>query len=131
MNAGAEIISGEFVCVVCPNGCAIDAKFVKGPPPVLISSLGEGCPRGNMWIRREIESPRRTVTTSVPVKGGDYICASVRTEDPVPLERVWDVIEALRDVELDAPVSIGQIVMTGPAGVSTTVIATRNVGLGS
>jgi CxxC motif-containing protein len=92
-----------------------------------MSSLGEGCQRGGMWIRREIESPMRTVTTSVLVRGGDAVCASVRTQNPVPLERVWDVVRALRDVELDAPVDIGQTVMTDPAGVVTTVIATRKI----
>lgn len=120
-------ISGEFLCVLCPNGCSIDASFYKGPPPVLVSFEGAKCKKGEDWIRQEIEEPMRTVPTSVLVNHGDYICASVRTSKPIPLDKVHAVMDALRGISLEAPVRIGQVVASNPAGTDTDIIATRNV----
>lgn len=123
----SETVSGEFVCVVCPNGCAIDAEFVRGEAPRLISAVGARCARGDKWVKQEIEEPMRTIATSVLVRGGDWPCASVRTQSPIPLEKVPGVMDALRGVVIDAPLRIGQIVVKNPAGTETNVIVTRNV----
>ncbi len=126
----SDTIQAEFVCVVCPTGCAIDAEYVPGredAPPRLIRAEGFTCQRGEKWIRQEIEEPMRTIALSVLVRNGDYLCASVRTQSPVPLDKIRQVADAVRDVVLEAPVHIGQIVVKNPAGAGTDVIATREV----
>jgi CxxC motif-containing protein len=123
------VLNGEFVCVVCPNGCTIDAVFEKlddGTSRV-VSFTGAKCERGGTWLKQEIESPMRTIATSVPVEGGDYLLASVRTARPIPLDKVQTVMDTLRDMTLEAPVRIGQVVANGPAGTDTEIVATRNV----
>jgi CxxC motif-containing protein len=120
-------IKCEFVCVVCPNGCTIDAEFTDRTPARLISAVGARCARGGEWVRQEIEAPKRTISTNVIVQGGDCICASVRTRGPIPLDKVRDVMDVLSGVVLNAPVRIGQIVSANPAGSGSDVIATRNV----
>ena len=130
MTERAKTLRNEFVCIVCPNGCTIDAEFEPGEPgtpPRLIAFEGARCARGETWIRQEIESPMRTIATSVLVRGGDYINASVRTDKPIPLSAVKDVMHAVRDIVLDAPVHIGQVVLANPAGADTDVVATRDV----
>ena len=125
--AKEERIRGEFICVVCPNGCPIDAEFTRGESPRLISHEGAKCKRGEAWIVQEIEMPMRTIASSVLVEGGDYCAASVRTNRPIPLASIPAVMEAVRTVTLQAPVAIGQIVLAHPAGTDTDIIATRNV----
>ncbi|MDR3331228.1 MAG: DUF1667 domain-containing protein [Synergistaceae bacterium] len=127
MTDTTPAIEGEFICVVCPNGCAIDAEFIPGDSPKLIAFSGAKCPRGEKWLRQEIESPMRTIATSVLVRDGDYICASVRTKSPIPLAKVRDVMNSLRGMEIDAPVRVGQTIIVGPAGTDTEIIATRDV----
>lgn len=129
MSEDKKVVRGEFICVVCPNGCPIDAEFTRGSDGAseLLSFSGNGCPKGEAWIRQEIESPMRTIATSVPVRGGDMLLASVRTSAPIPLDKVDAVMEAARSAVLDAPVSIGQVVVRAPAGLDTDIIATRNV----
>lgn len=128
-EAKTKKLHGEFVCVVCPNGCTLDAEFEKSEDGTarIISFTGAKCPRGEEWIRQEIESPMRTIATSVIVKSGDYILASVRTDRPIPLALVPDVMKALQNVTLEAPVRIGQVVLANPAGTDTDVVATREV----
>jgi CxxC motif-containing protein len=124
---GDVTVKGEFVCVVCPNGCSIEAEFEKAAPPRLISSAGARCARGAEWVRQEIEAPMRTISSNVLVKGGDCICASVRTRAPIRLDKIKAVMEELKGVTLDAPVTIGQVISANIAGSGTDIIATRNV----
>ncbi|MDR1731407.1 MAG: DUF1667 domain-containing protein [Synergistaceae bacterium] len=122
-------IKGEFTCVVCPNGCFIEAEYLEGGSegPKLLSLAGNQCKRGETWVRQEIETPMRTISTSVPVHGGDFLLASVRTAEPIPLAKVQDVMAEIRKTSLNAPLSIGQVVLKNPAGTETEIIVTRNV----
>ena len=120
-------MKGEFICVVCPNGCSIDAEFEAGRPPKLISAEGYACDRGLSWVRQEIENPMRTIASSMLVKNGNFIAASVRTRSAIPLEKVRDVMEEIRKRELDAPVRIGDVLIPNAAGTGADVIATRDV----
>lgn len=117
-------VARTFTCVVCPNGCEIEAIVDESR---LVSSRGHRCPRGRAWIEREITSPERSVTTSVAVRGGDLPLASVRTSSPVPLSLVADIMSELKKITVDAPVVIGDVIAHHPAGSSVDVIATRSV----
>lgn len=119
-------MKGEFICVVCPNGCTIDAEF-SAKPPSLISAEGYACDRGLSWIRQEIENPMRTIASSVLVRNGNFLAASVRTRTPIPLEKVRDVMEEIRGHRIDAPVRIGEVLIPDVAGTGVDIIATRDV----
>ncbi|MDR3230597.1 MAG: DUF1667 domain-containing protein [Synergistaceae bacterium] len=122
-----ESIKGEFVCVVCPNGCFIEAEYTTEGGAKLLSLAGNRCERGRDWVRQELETPMRTIATSIPVRDGDFLLASVRTAAPIPLERVADVMREIRARTLDAPLSIGQVVIKNPAGTNTEIVVTREV----
>lgn len=122
-------MSGEFICIVCPNGCPIDAVFEKNDDGTakIIEAKGYTCLRGKAWVEREVESPMRTIATSVPVDGGDALMASVRTTQSIPRDKIFEVNAAIKQLHLKAPVEIGTVVLKDPAGCSTEVIVTRNV----
>ena len=115
------------MCVVCPNGCAIEAEFLQEKPPRLLGASGHRCSRGLEWVRQEIENPMRTIATSVLVRSGRSVSASVRTTRPIPLEKVMDVMAAIRRENPEAPLRIGQVLIERPAGTDTEIVVTRNV----
>lgn len=123
------IYRGEFTCVVCPNGCAIDARYKNGADgrPELVSFVGNSCLRGKAWIKQEIERPMRTISTSVPVRGGASRMASVRTTQSIPTDRIADVVAEIKKITLDAPVEIGDVIARDLCGTRSDVIATRRV----
>ncbi|HCL80099.1 MAG TPA: molybdopterin oxidoreductase [Synergistaceae bacterium] len=121
----------EFTCVVCPNGCSIVVEVDDDETPVVAKVRGNVCKRGEEWARQEVENPLRTIASSVSVSGGDFPLASVRTTRPIPLGKIRDVMETIRQVTLAAPVEIGDVVLVSPAGCDTEVIATRGVGSAS
>lgn len=120
-------MKNELICVVCPNGCLIDAEFTESNPPHLIAFEGHKCPRGENWVRQEIENPMRTFSSSVLVKHGNFITGSVRTTKAVPLSKVMTVMEEIRKLSPEAPISVGDVLLRNPAGVETDIIATRSV----
>ena len=117
----------EFTCVVCPNGCTIVVDVDNDETPVVTRVQGNVCRRGEAWARQEVENPMRTIASSVPVNNGDFPLVSVRTNRPVPLARIREVMEEIRRVSPSAPVGIGDVIVSSPAGCDTEVVATRRV----
>jgi len=117
----------EFTCVVCPNGCTIVVDVDNDETPVVTRVQGNVCRRGEAWARQEVENPMRTIASSVPVNKGDFPLVSVRTNRPVPLAKIREVMEEIRRVSLSAPVGIGEVIVSSPAGCDTEVVATRRV----
>lgn len=113
-----------LTCIVCPIGCTINVQ-VKGSEVIGIE--GNTCARGKEYARDEAVAPKRTVTTSVLVTGGQMPLASVRTTGPVPKARIKAVMDAVRKKVIKAPVAVGDIVVKDVAGTGADVIATRSV----
>ena len=115
-----------FTCIVCPNGCTIEAEY-EGTD--VLSVTGNTCPKGKDYVIQELTDPRRTISSSVRLRNGELPLASVRLSAPVPKARIFDVMEAINQVELEAPVSIGQVAIPDVLGLGSDVIVTRNVGI--
>jgi len=117
----------ELVCVVCPNGCSLSLEISEESPPCLLSLSGQGCPQGESWARQEIENPLRTIASSVLVAGGDFPLASVRTDAPISLAAIPAVMQEIRHLVVKAPVRIGEVILSHPAGSDCNIIITRAV----
>ena len=71
----------------------------------------------------------RTIATSLSVRGGDFGSVSLRTSRAVPRGKIFEVMEAIRALgTLDAPLHMGQVLLSNPAGTDTEVVVTREVG---
>lgn len=113
-----------FTCVVCPNGCDIHAEF-EGDE--ILSIEGFTCPKGRDYVQQEIVDPRRNIATSVLVDGGVLPLVSVRLDRPIPKKEIFRVTEAIDQVRLQAPTTIGQVVLANVCGLGANVIVTKNV----
>ena len=115
-----------YTCIVCPNGCEIEATYENGQ---VLSVSGNLCPKGRDYVTKELVDPRRTIATSVRVTGGSMPLASVRLTAPIPKARIFDAMREINAVTLKAPVAIGDVVVENLLGLDCDVIATRNVGI--
>lgn len=113
-----------FTCVVCPNGCDIRAEF-EGDE--IRSIEGHTCPKGRDYVQQEIVDPRRNIATSVLVDGGALPLVSVRLDRPISKKEIFRVMEAIGQVRLQAPATIGQVVLADVCGSGANVIVTKNV----
>ena len=115
----------EMVCICCPLGCALTVTEENGELKV----IGNTCNRGEEYGKKEATNPTRIVTTSVRVKNGVLPVVSVKTEQDIPKGKIMKCIEILREIEVDAPVHIGDVVAENVAGTGIKVTATKNIEL--
>ncbi len=116
----------ELICIVCPNGCELEVEMIEGDGMEIKEVVGNLCEKGPEWARREILNPVRTIASNVLVRGGVFPLVSVRTDSPIPLGKIPDVMEAIKGIVTDAPVHIGDLLLEHPAGTGCAIIATRN-----
>ena len=71
-------------------------------------------------------NPTRIVTTTVPVDGSaTERMVSVKTASDIPKGKIFDVVRELKGVRAQAPVEIGDVVLSNVAGTGVDVIATK------
>ena len=115
----------NLTCINCPMGCALTIEM-EGNEVVSIS--GNTCPRGDAYGRKEVTNPTRIVTSTVRVTGGAADMVSVKTKQDIPKEKIFDCVKALKDVEVQAPVHVGDVIVSDVAGTGVDIVATRTVG---
>ncbi len=113
----------ELTCIRCPIGCHITIELENGE---VRSVSGNSCPRGEEYASNEVTHPMRTVTSLVRLKNGRRPVVSVKTRADVPKEKMMDVVKALKEIELTAPVKIGDIAAENVADTGVDVIVTSN-----
>ena len=117
----------QLICVVCPNGCQIEAQIEEGKQIQIKELNGAQCDKGLDWAKQELINPMRTIASSILVDGGDFPLVSVRTDSPIPLKSIPDVMKAIKSARVKAPVHIGDHLIENPADTSCSIIATRHV----
>lgn len=114
----------ELTCIVCPKGCSLRATIEND---TVLSVEGNACPRGAAYAKEELMDPHRMVTSIVTVTGGHLPVVSVRTTEPIPKGKISECMKALKNVEVAAPISIGQVIFRNIAGTEVDIIATKNI----
>ena len=113
-----------FICITCPIGCDMDVETEDGK---LLSAKGHICPRGEEFVLQEITRPVRPLTTTVTIKDAEFSMLPVRTDKPIEKGLLFQAMEELARIEVQAPVEMYDIVVRNVAGTEANVIATRNM----
>ena len=116
----------DLICIGCPLGCPLTVTIENGE---VTEVKGNTCPKGDAYARKEVTNPTRIVTSSVRVKGGDRVSVSCKTKSDIPKSKIFDVARALRDVEAQAPVAIGDVLLEDVAGTGVQIVATSHADL--
>ncbi|MEY8337513.1 DUF1667 domain-containing protein [Lachnospiraceae bacterium 62-35] len=113
----------SLICIGCPLGCMMEVSIEKEE----ITVKGNTCPRGEQYAKKEISAPTRIVTSTVCVENGMIPRISVKTQQDIPKDKIFECMEEIRNISVKAPVSIGDIIIENCAGTGVSVIATKNV----
>jgi CxxC motif-containing protein len=113
----------KIICITCPKGCTLDVTH-EGQTVVKVRP---GCKRGHEYVQRELVDPRRMVATTVRVQGGIHPLLPVTTSAPFPKPRILELMAALRKIELNAPVSMGQPILCNALETGIDIIASRDM----
>lgn len=114
----------SLICIRCPLGCPLEVTLEEGKVPVV---RGNTCPRGEEYGRLEVTAPTRTLTTTLPVPGGDPAMVPVKTAAPIPKEALFPAMKALKGITLTPPIALGQVVVKDLAHTGVDLVATREI----
>lgn len=126
MNS-VEYKKKKIVCTNCPLGCKINVIYADADETEIVEVKGNRCKRGLEFVKQEITDPLRVVVTSVKVEDGEIPMASVRSDKPVPLRLMQDIMNILKQTKVKAPVKRGDIVIQNILDTGSDIIATRSV----
>lgn len=114
----------KLICISCPQGCALDVT-VDGN--IVLKVDGASCKQGIDYAEREITDPRRMIASTVRVKNGLHPLVPVYTQAPIPKGMIKKVLVELREVELRAPVALGEVVIKNVLDTGIDVITSRDM----
>lgn len=114
----------EITCIICPIGC----KILVGKEGIRQDvSKGYTCKKGIEYARNEVYDPRRTLTSSIRVEGGEWPLVSVKSTKPIPKDKIFAVLTELHKMTIQAPVTSQQLVIKNVANTGIDIITTKTV----
>ncbi|NLN19387.1 MAG: DUF1667 domain-containing protein [Firmicutes bacterium] len=114
----------KYLCIGCPLGCSLE---VEHSGQQIHDIRGYQCKRGKDFAISEHTDPRRTLTTTVRVIGGTERRLPVKTEKPIPRDKVLRLRDELRRVTVKAPIRTGDVILPDVLGLGSAVVATRDI----
>ena len=79
----------QLTCILCPRGCSLCADICGET----VAVTGNSCPKGSEYAVNECLHPVRTVTATLRM----------------PKEQMFAVMEQLREMTVEAPVRVGDV----------------------
>ena len=114
----------RLTCIICPKGCSLRVRLEAGRVTLV---EGNHCKRGAQYAEKEVTNPTRTVTTTIPIRGGCEKILSVKTRTDIPKAKVQACVQALKNVTAEAPVQIGDVILSDVAETGVDIIATKEI----
>lgn len=111
----------EFICTVCPRGCHLKVDETT------LTVTGNSCPKGAEYGKNEAVNPVRTLTTTVAITGGIHNRLPVRTDKPVPKDKLFDCMSVIHAHKQKSPVKAGQVIIENIADTGANIIASRDM----
>jgi len=107
----------KIVCIVCPKGCEIEILDENNA-----TFRGYSCPRGLEFAKNDLLNPKRILCTTVATIGHKLL--PVKTDRPIPLESFKEVMDCVKKIVVEKPVTRGEIVFENIAKTGANLVAT-------
>jgi len=115
--------SKDIRCIICPTGCLVHVERVNGE--LIIE--GHSCERGEVYAREEFISPKRILTTTMRVESGFLPLIPVRSDKPIPKERLQEALKQIAITKIKAPIKMGELLIKSVLGLNANIIASRDL----
>jgi CxxC motif-containing protein len=105
-------------------GCQMEVVVEDGE---IKSIENYSCQRGVEYAKKEITNPKRTITSILPVVGGDLSMVSVKTSADIPKDKISACMRVMKDLSVNAPIMIGDVIVKNICDTGIDIIATKKV----
>lgn len=113
-----------YTCIVCPRSCN-GSLILKDDGS--FETSGYTCIRGDEYAKNEYFSPKRMLTTTIKIKNGTFANLPVVGDKEVEKSKLFDCLNYLYCVEVEAPIKEGTIVVTNILDTGVNIIAARDM----
>ena len=110
----------ELICIICPRGCHLQVDEN-------LNVTGNSCPRGPIYAKNELTHPTRTLTSTVRIVSEVEAMLPVKTDNPLPKEKIFEAMEEINKTVVHAPIRIGDIVIKNILGLDVNIVATKDI----
>lgn len=110
----------KFICIECPKGCHLEIDDD-------LNVTGNTCPRGKKYAINEVTCPKRVVTSTAVIKSKLVSRLPVMSENELPKEKMFEVVEEIAKLRLEAPIKCRDVVIENVCGTGVNIIATRTI----
>lgn len=118
----------EIICTVCPMGCHIMVEgILEGEDEKILSVTGNNCKRGEQYATAEFSHPVRILTTTIKTDSEKNPLVPVRSEKPIPKEKIMDCMEIIRQCQAKAPVHVYDVLVENICDTGINIVATGSV----
>lgn len=114
----------EIICTVCPRGCHIT---VAGDGENIKNIEGYICKRGLEYAQNEYINPVRILTTIVKVEDKENELIPVRSEKPLPRNKIFDCMDVIKKTSVKTPVKRYDVVIENICGTGINIVATKDL----
>lgn len=112
----------NLICITCPKGCHLTVDEEND-----YAVTGNACPRGAEYARSELLHPVRMITSTVRVQGAAIPRLPVKTDKPLPKEKMFDCMQLINTLDVQAPVKVGQVLAANILGTDVNIVATKTL----
>ncbi len=113
----------KLTCIQCPLGCDLTVSMENGEVKAV---SGQSCRRGEVYAKKEITAPTRTVTSTVALIGGVLPVIAVKTKSDIPKDKIFDCMKVINESCVSAPVSVGDVVVKNICDTGVDLVATAS-----
>ncbi|MGM0501061.1 MAG: DUF1667 domain-containing protein [Bacillota bacterium] len=114
-----------ITCISCPMGC--DVELDVNDDDEIVEMEGNACKAGEKYVRNEYYNPTRILPTTARVSGGVLPLVPVKSEDAIPKGLLDEAMVKIAEVELEAPVKLGDVVVENILDTGVNIVATRDL----
>lgn len=115
----------KMTCINCPLGCCLEV-LINGEN---IQVKGNKCKRGMEYGLNEIKDPRRILTTTMRLTGGDKPLVCVKTDKEIPKKLVFEAMKVINQMTITAPVKTGDILIENILGTGSNIVASSSASI--
>jgi len=98
----------RVICVGCPAGCGTKLSLDERGEVVEISD--NKCKKGKKYVLDEYKNPCRVLTGSILAESSVRNLLPVRTDKPIPKDKLKECMRVLAKIRVRPPVKVGQVI---------------------
>jgi CxxC motif-containing protein len=117
-------MESKITCIICPLGCEVTVLYKER---ITTKIEGHQCKKGIEYVKEELFYPKRILTSTMIVMDGELPLVSVKTNRPVPKDRLFDVMDCISQNNVKAPINIGDVLVKDVLNLNADIVATKKV----